>query len=130
MDLCVSCIDDSASREDYVHDKTHSLIKYNHVVHDYYKKWQVPMARIIVDRVKARLRDIASSLAPVTASVADSHGSFQTNQAGGALLCACCEKVVSTPCWACVWCRKCDFDFISFVIVEHLLDSAGNGRLY
>lgn len=105
VDLCTSCVDKPASGDEFVHVNTHSLLKFDCPAADHDMAWTVPEAKTVVDRVKGQFRALASSVAPTTSST-PVHGPAQVKRARRSLLCACCGKAVTTPCWVCVSCSK------------------------
>lgn len=120
IDLCPECMDKlTYNREKtFVHHLSHSLIRSSRVILFSELPIIIPRARLLSERIKAsakasedkksstkdreskalKVSDAKATKDPDTEKVFTSRPSLTT------LICACCGKDVTLPCWACVTC--------------------------
>ncbi len=89
-DVCRACMGVFCSRGQLKHDPSHSMIKFEYAVHNFKEVWS---SRDIAKQAKIELKAAQQAEGP-----SDSVSS---------LLCICCSKTVSIPCWVCQLCGKC-----------------------
>ncbi|KAJ6608452.1 hypothetical protein B0H10DRAFT_1815812 [Mycena sp. CBHHK59/15] len=103
IDLCSECMDQTPERDGFVHTTSHILLKITRVVHDSELARVIPAARAAADRAKAKFKAAASLLLGVDGGTSGHGGNTKTSRSQ--MLCCCCGKPVSLPCWVCVDCR-------------------------
>ncbi|KAH9484737.1 hypothetical protein JR316_0001637 [Psilocybe cubensis] len=103
IELCSVCIDKTPSKRGFTHDASHDIIKVEETLHDFYFAKVVESARTVVSRTKGIFRALES--AGLHSDV--NHTQRQdAEEAVSEPTCACCNKRVTTPCWACVVCVR------------------------
>ncbi|TFK44065.1 hypothetical protein BDQ12DRAFT_593650, partial [Crucibulum laeve] len=104
IDLCASCMDKAPSKRGFTHEVSHGMIKVEQTIHDHDLARTTEASRATIDRIKALFRTI---------EVATIHEGDRTHVPDGLPVsehvCACCEKHVLPPCWACVVCTRDTF---------------------
>ncbi|KAF9444007.1 hypothetical protein P691DRAFT_712505 [Macrolepiota fuliginosa MF-IS2] len=103
IDLCSACVDRAPSKRGFVHDPSHIMVKVEETLHDFYFIRVVENAKVTIEKMKNLFRVLeANALHPE--ENADSEGEDRHR-----VVCACCAKQVTTPCWACVICSRDTF---------------------
>ncbi|KAF9447906.1 hypothetical protein P691DRAFT_775794 [Macrolepiota fuliginosa MF-IS2] len=99
INLCPDCMDKPITNDNFIHDKTHSMLKTDSVLPDYWIPFLIKEARALVGRIKGALRDAEAS-----------HKSLQPGvKTGSQFTCACCNEPVSLPCYVCASCTQDTF---------------------
>ncbi|TFK62847.1 hypothetical protein BDN72DRAFT_929692 [Pluteus cervinus] len=103
IDVCRACLTKSPRHEIFTHDPSHSMIKFEQVVHDY--SFDIPLSRNVAARAKLVLKAMEE------ASSCEDDASEQTLE----VCCLCCLGPVAVPCWVCrvcvpdtFICRECE----------------------
>ncbi|KAF9447895.1 hypothetical protein P691DRAFT_705894 [Macrolepiota fuliginosa MF-IS2] len=99
ISLCPDCVDKPATYNNFIHDKTHSMLKTTTVIHDYQISFLIKDARALVERIKDTLRDVETSRKSLPLD-AKTRSKFA---------CACCNKAVHFPCYVCATCTRDTF---------------------
>jgi hypothetical protein len=111
IDLCGVCMDRMPTKRGFSHDVSHPVIKVEQTLHDFHFLRTVESAKATLERIKGLFRNAESAaredgeqvliVSPRSAKASgpDTHSN--------PLSCACCQKTVATPCWACVVCSTC-----------------------
>ncbi|KDR67823.1 hypothetical protein GALMADRAFT_129997 [Galerina marginata CBS 339.88] len=105
IELCSACIDKAPTKRGFSHDMSHDMVKVEETLHDFYFAQVVESARTIISRVKGLFRAIESSADDLALSKESKPEEEERHEP----ICACCNKRVSTPCWACVVCTRDTF---------------------
>jgi len=106
IDLCGVCIHKSPSKRGFIHDLSHDMVKVEETLHDFHFPHVVTSAKTVLGRVKNVFRSLEASGA-TTYNSEESGSASDRKPEGDARVeptCACCNKRVTTPCWACVIC--------------------------
>ncbi|PPR01646.1 hypothetical protein CVT24_001622 [Panaeolus cyanescens] len=100
IDLCGACMDKTPAKRGFTHELSHDVIKVEETLHDFYFARVVEAARAQVGQAKNvfRMMETNEEGGNVRMSVVSDNGHQ--------VLCVCCAKPMSTPCWACVICAK------------------------
>ncbi|KAJ7762637.1 hypothetical protein B0H16DRAFT_1311844, partial [Mycena metata] len=101
INLCSECLDQTPTRDTFVHVRSHLLIKTFRRIHDGDLAWIVPEARRVAARVKKSLEDAKSLLSRLEEKKGSGHSK---KRKAAAKLCCCCGKPVSCPFWVCIYC--------------------------
>ncbi|KAF8069901.1 hypothetical protein FPV67DRAFT_1413425 [Lyophyllum atratum] len=105
IDLCASCVDRAPTKRTFTHEASHAVVKVEQTLHDYDIVRVVEGARAIFERAKTTFRSLESAhLRPDDERHLTSYEGHHSSPT-----CACCEKDVLPPCWACVVCTKDTF---------------------
>lgn len=115
IDMCAECIDSSVFNRPnkYIHHPSHTLIRFTRRFHYCQVATVILEARTRSDRVKTSFKALENSTTDVerkglekkiarTASDADKI--VKSKPFLTPLVCACCAKTLTLPCWACVIC--------------------------
>ncbi|KAF9050511.1 hypothetical protein BJ165DRAFT_1525732 [Panaeolus papilionaceus] len=100
IDLCCACMDKTPAKRGFTHDLSHDMIKVEETLHDFYFAKVVEAAKARVGEAKNVFR---------TLEIKEGDGNVRVSmvsETGHEVACACCSKIMSTPCWACVVCVK------------------------
>lgn len=113
IDFCSGCIGRDAPDSKFPHSSSHTLLRNDYRLQIATVSWTYTEARLVSTRVKAEFRELQLGMqnelnrekvaettrepASITAPPAD---------IDSAILCACCGKAVTTPCWACLHCGE------------------------
>jgi len=117
IDLCTDtpkCIENASSnpRHDFVHSPSHTLLRSKFFLHKiYFSGFIVQQCRTTSENIKKRFRTLeenkkmAKKMAKALKSGKSGH-TMQMEEASNVepLMCVCCEKEVSLPCWVCAIC--------------------------
>ncbi|TFK63633.1 hypothetical protein BDN72DRAFT_308713 [Pluteus cervinus] len=104
IDLCRACLTASVSRKRFLHNPSHSMIKYEYVVHDYQ---EVLASRKTATNAKIALGGEAPGRGP--GKEASAVARFEGNEAKPRNICICCLEPVTIPCWVCRMCSPNTF---------------------
>lgn len=120
VNLCLGCVESHTfiKTRKYVHHLSHSLIRTLHVVHFAELPLIIPKARLLSERIKASVKaseDKKNSTKDHGSKALKGSDSKATKDTYAenivtirpsltALVCACCIKDVTLPCWACITC--------------------------
>ncbi|KAJ6561062.1 hypothetical protein DFH09DRAFT_1160351 [Mycena vulgaris] len=99
IDLCIECAEQTPSWNQYVHTRSHVLVKTRRCLHHAELAQIVQKARVIVDRVKTSFARVEGAKAVTE----DRHAS-KNKSAEAKKICCCCRKPVLCPCWVCITC--------------------------
>ncbi|TFK65241.1 hypothetical protein BDN72DRAFT_207076 [Pluteus cervinus] len=118
IDLCKTDMTESVTRDKFIHDPSHTMVKYEHLSHDFEAAWSIPESRAIAARAKTALRATEEAThskdEEVEGEVAlTSHDAARSSKSARSIFCVCCSKPVTVPCWVC---RDCTPD--TFVCLE------------
>ncbi|KAJ3506012.1 hypothetical protein NLJ89_g7110 [Agrocybe chaxingu] len=108
IDLCAVCMDKSPSKRGFTHDISHDMVKVEETLHDFHFAQVVESARATINRVKGIFRTIESSTS-LDAEHAHAKRTSLVEDTRQEPTCVCCNRRVSTPCWACVICQRDTF---------------------
>lgn len=121
IDLCMDtpkCIESASSNtlHDFVHTPSHTLLRQKSFIHKMHLATFIPACRTRSENIKKRFRTleenkkIAKKIAKASKSGKSGHAS-QLQEASDVqpLLCVCCEKEVTLPCWICATCGMSTF---------------------
>ncbi|KAF5325410.1 hypothetical protein D9619_010003 [Psilocybe cf. subviscida] len=116
IDLCsdtTKCIENASSntQHDFVHTPSHTLLRQKFWLHKIHLSSFIPQCRTRSENIKKRFRTleenkkIAKKIAKASKSGKSGHTS-QVEQVSDVqpLICVCCEKEASLPCWVCATC--------------------------
>ncbi|KAJ7034088.1 hypothetical protein C8F04DRAFT_956948, partial [Mycena alexandri] len=101
IDLCSECLDQTPTKDTFVHVRSHVLIKTFRRIHDGDLAWIVPEARRVATRVKKAIEDATSLLSRLEGKKGSGHSK---KRKAAVKLCCCCGKPVSCPFWVCIYC--------------------------
>lgn len=117
IDLCGVCMDKMPTKRGFSHDVSHAMVKVEQTLHDFHFSRVVDGAKIALERAKGVFRNVEAALrsddptsyvvtSPISPRGSGSSKSLLSLSPLELISCACCSASVSTPCWACVVCRK------------------------
>ncbi|TFK69486.1 hypothetical protein BDN72DRAFT_819995 [Pluteus cervinus] len=107
FDVCrPPCLTASASRKKLNHSPSHSMIKYEYVVHDYNEVWA---SRTIATHAKEVLNAARVVKKEEERSIIVPYDASGTPKPTTLILCICCSKGVTVPCWVCQVCARGTF---------------------
>ncbi|KAJ6594849.1 hypothetical protein B0H19DRAFT_1096915 [Mycena capillaripes] len=106
IDLCCECIDQTAERDNCVHDNSHIMVKTIRRIHDGEMAWLVPEALVVAERAKKSFQHAASLLSRVESGKRIGH-SKKSKSSKATKICCCCEQPVS-PLEEVYICIDCD----------------------
>ncbi|PPQ86097.1 hypothetical protein CVT25_003204, partial [Psilocybe cyanescens] len=117
IDICYNCIDKPVPYREIFHSKSHSLLRSPYRIHKYEYRNVIAEARFVSERCKSMFREQEEWRNQASKGKGRKNGKGKGARNGRRLevkqepspellpiLCACCAKVVSLPCWACVVC--------------------------
>ncbi|KAF8912168.1 hypothetical protein CPB84DRAFT_1957799 [Gymnopilus junonius] len=114
IDMCAECIDSSVFNRPnrYIHHPSHSLLRFTRRFHYCQAATIIPEARSRSERVKASFKALEHSttdsdrkeLEKKTSRAPDADKLIKSKPSLTALVCACCGKALTLPCWVCVIC--------------------------
>ncbi|KAJ7065527.1 hypothetical protein C8F01DRAFT_982091, partial [Mycena amicta] len=113
IDLCAEHADQTPQRGDFVHQRSHLMIKTYNRLHDGDLAWLIPEAKVVAERVKKVYREAHSLLARVEGAADLKPGNHATTKSKkkskSAQICSCCGEAVSPPYFACIDCVEDTF---------------------
>lgn len=114
IDMCAECIDSSVFNRPnkYIHHPSHSLLRFTRRFHYWQKATIIPEARSRSERVKASFKALEHNMTDgerkehekKTVRPSDADKVVKSKPSLTQLVCACCGKALTLPCWACVIC--------------------------
>ncbi|KDR73637.1 hypothetical protein GALMADRAFT_142100 [Galerina marginata CBS 339.88] len=131
IDMCAECIDSRVfTRETrFVHHFSHSLIRSSRCIHYCELATMIPHARLRSERIKASFKASAARKqlsqghevkttknVGISKAWRDSDDAVRSRLTTLPLICACCRKELTLPCWACV---TCVLDTLICIDCEH-----------
>ncbi|KAF9482851.1 hypothetical protein BDN70DRAFT_874437 [Pholiota conissans] len=126
VDLCVNCFSKSNTVRSgtMLHNISHPLLRSKHRVRNFERGVIIPEARLIAERSKKMFKDLEEAKKEQNERAGKSikgKGSRKSRSGQAVakaivdtpeispILCACCEKPISLPCWVCVSCSPLTF---------------------
>lgn len=111
ISMCAECIDSPVFNKPnkYIHHPSHTLIRFTRRFHFGEVNVIIPAARARSDRVKASFKALEEKESDTKEQIKKASKAFTDRTVRSKpffipLVCACCGKNLTLPCWACIIC--------------------------
>ncbi|KAF8912079.1 hypothetical protein CPB84DRAFT_751308 [Gymnopilus junonius] len=119
VDMCAECIDSTefTNENEFIHHPSHTLLRFTRRFHYCQRVVIIPHARLLSARIQASFKASGMAGAKTSRSTSDIGKSAKGDTDNVVmsrpslveLICACCGKDLTLPCWACA---ACDLDIL------------------